>query len=593
MAAASNSDVTRAVHTKNSDDGNNTHNDNDHNNNNNNHNDNNHDNDKHSDNVVAAAGQDSVARLRGGVVKIFCRSVAANFLSPWQKKAQGGSTGSGLCINRAARHVLTNAHVVKNAVAVRVRRYGDSVRYTARVLCVSPQCDLALLEVADEAFWRGVTAIQLSEGMPALDSDVLALGYPMGGDNLSVTRGVVSRLDLMDYTFSPVGGERQPVIQIDAAINPGNSGGPVLDPSGCAIGVAFAGLSSGENIGFVIPGSVALFFLRGYAKCGSFRGLCSLGLRVQQTQSMALRDFQGLAAGHSDSGGNAPASRDGGVLVVDVAPLSSAAAAGLQVGDVLLSVDGVPISEDGTVTYQGRGFGERIGFDYLVSAKVEGEVLALEVLRKVQAQGTEDEIQDRAAETTKLEVRAAPLEKLVPRTAGVDAVPSYFIVGGLVFLRLTLPWLEARFGRGAQDAPADLQQKLREHKASHDEEVVVLAKVLAADVNYGYEDFSCLELLELGVHEEHASGSPLHVVHRIRSLRQLRCLVQEVLLSLPDSVRPGSPGPLLRFQLSCGYQVVLDASACKAAQSEILEQHAIRQDCSDDLLDLGRGSATA
>ena len=64
----------------------------------------------------------------------------------------------------------------------------------------------------------------MSDDLPELDTNVTAVGYPMGGDNLSITRGVVSRVDLMDYTMLGAGDPPLLTIQIDAAINPGNSG---------------------------------------------------------------------------------------------------------------------------------------------------------------------------------------------------------------------------------------------------------------------------------------------------------------------------------------------------------------------------------
>ncbi|CAE7233945.1 DEGP13 [Symbiodinium microadriaticum] len=68
---------------------------------------------------------------------------------------------------------------------------------------------------------QGLGAIELSEEIPPLDADVLTVGYPMGGENICVTRGVVSRIDLMDYTFSPIGGERQLVIQAAVCVGSG------------------------------------------------------------------------------------------------------------------------------------------------------------------------------------------------------------------------------------------------------------------------------------------------------------------------------------------------------------------------------------
>lgn len=507
----------------------------------------------------------SMEALRSSVVKIFVRSVGDNFASPWKKQPQQSSTGSGLCIDRGARRVLTNAHVVSDAVSVRVRKHGDSVQYPAVVLCTSSQCDLALLEVRSDSFWEAVATIELNEEIPALDSDVLTIGYPMGGDNISVTRGVVSRVDLMDYTFSPVGGERLPVIQVDAAINSGNSGGPVLDAQGRAIGVAFAGLRSGENIGYVIPGSVALFFLRGYAAAGRFEGLCSLGTRVQSTQSAAMRRFFGLDGVSS------------GVLITAVAPLSPAEAAGVREGDVLISVDGVAIAEDATVPFRADGTGERIGFDFLVSRKAIGENIKVVILR---GSGSGDEGGSDAKERLHtLDLRAAPIRKLVPRIKGIDAQPSYLVVGGLVFVTLTLPWLQQRFSRS--DAPPQLLQKLEDFREFEGEEVVVLAKVLAAEVNYGFDDFSCLQLLEFGAY---TGGNAADMV-KIRSLRHLRDLVTVATrANVLQSCGGGRRGAFMRFRLAGKLEVVLATAECEAAREEILRQHAIPRECSEDLL---------
>ena len=107
-----------------------------------------------------------------------------------------------------------------------------------------------MVEVVDDRFWDGLPQVQFGSDTPALDSNVSAVGYPMGGDNISITRGVVSRsvamlmarilccsaylillarVDLMDYTMLGLGDPPLLTIQIDAAINPGNSGGPVFD----------------------------------------------------------------------------------------------------------------------------------------------------------------------------------------------------------------------------------------------------------------------------------------------------------------------------------------------------------------------------
>ena len=110
-----------------------------------------------------------------------------------------------------------------------VRKRGDDQKYEAEVLARATDCDLALLTVRDETFWQGATAQNFCHDVPALFSEVVCVGYPTGGDNLSVTKGVVSRVD---YEDNPDPWRNRLVIQIDAAVNPGNSGGPALVAGG-------------------------------------------------------------------------------------------------------------------------------------------------------------------------------------------------------------------------------------------------------------------------------------------------------------------------------------------------------------------------
>ncbi|CAJ1407280.1 unnamed protein product [Effrenium voratum] len=161
---------------------------------------------------------------------------------------------SSLC-----RWLVTNAHVVHRAVSVLVRpTTGPPVKYNARVVAVGLPCDLAVLEV-EESFWKGKESLKLSRDIPKLDDNVTCIGFPLGGENISVTRGVVSRIDVnLDGLLR---------IQIDAAINPGNSGGPVLGAHGLVVGMASSHLKNAtgtktpktppvqraSNIGYVIP----------------------------------------------------------------------------------------------------------------------------------------------------------------------------------------------------------------------------------------------------------------------------------------------------------------------------------------------------
>lgn len=176
------------------------------------------------------------------VVKIFTVSCSPNYLLPWQNKSQRESMGSGFVIH--GRKILTNAHVVADHSFVLVRKHGSPNKYRAQVKAVGHECDLALLIVDSHEFWDGMLPLEFGD-IPFLQQAVAVVGYPQGGDTISVTKGVVSRVEPTQYVH---GASQLMAIQIDAAINPGNSGGPAIMGNKVA-GVAFQNLSGAENIG--------------------------------------------------------------------------------------------------------------------------------------------------------------------------------------------------------------------------------------------------------------------------------------------------------------------------------------------------------
>jgi S1-C subfamily serine protease len=122
-----------------------------------------------------------------------------------------------------------------------------------------------------------------------MQDSVTVVGYPLGGDTISVTKGVVSRIEVTSYAH---GSSDLLGIQIDAAINPGNSGGPAFNDQGECIGVAFQVYRSEEteNIGYVIPTTVVSHFLTDYERNGKYTGYPCLGVLLQKLENPALRE---------------------------------------------------------------------------------------------------------------------------------------------------------------------------------------------------------------------------------------------------------------------------------------------------------------
>ncbi|KAL3696064.1 hypothetical protein R1sor_010140 [Riccia sorocarpa] len=456
------------------------------------------------------------------VVKIFTMASSPNYFLPWQNKPQREITGSGFVISN--RRILTNAHVVADQTYVVVRKHGSPTKYRAEVQAVGHECDLALLRIEEEEFWQGIRSLQLGD-IPYLQESVAVVGYPQGGDNISVTGGVVSRVEPTQYVH---GAAHLMAIQIDAAINPGNSGGPALMEDK-VVGVAFQNLAGAENIGYIIPVPIIDHFLEDVEERNRYVGFCSLGLTCQATENAQLREHLNMAPGLT------------GVLVSKIQKLTDTYQ-WIKKDDVLLAFDGSPIANDGTVHFRNR---ERISFDHLVSMKKAGEKARLTVLRE--------------GNTLDVHVKLAPLRPLVP-IHQFDRLPSYFIFAGLVFTPLTQPYLHEYGEDWYNTSPRRLcNRALTATLEKPGEQLVILSQVLMDEINAGYERLAELQVMKVNGVE----------VHNLRHLTEL-----------VESCTSSS----LRFDLDDGRVVVLNFRDAKEASLRILQRHRIHSHISLDLL---------
>ncbi|KAK7271625.1 hypothetical protein RJT34_27678 [Clitoria ternatea] len=471
----------------------------------------------------SATNSTAVELALNSVVKIFTVSCSPNYLLPWQNKSQRETMGSGFVI--MGRKILTNAHVVADHSFVLVRKHGSPTKYRAEVKAVGHECDLAILVVESEEFWDGMNPLELGD-IPFLQEAVAVVGYPQGGDNISVTKGVVSRVEPTQYVH---GASQLMAIQIDAAINPGNSGGPAIMSNKVA-GVAFQNLSGAENIGYIIPVPVIKHFISGVEENGNYVGFCSLGLSCQTTENVHLRNHFSMRPDMT------------GVLVSKINPLSDAYKV-LKKDDIILSFDGVPIANDGTVPFRNR---ERITFDHLVSMKKPNEKAIVQVLRD----GQEHE----------LSIVLRPIQPLVP-VHQFDKLPSYYIFAGLVFVPLTQPYLHEYGEDWYNTSPRRLcERALRELPKKTNQQLVILSQVLMDDINAGYE-----RLAELQVYKVNGT--------EINNLEHLRQLIETCNTEF------------LRFDLDDDRVIVLNYGEAKSATTKILKRHRIASSVSVDFTD--------
>lgn len=460
--------------------------------------------------------------IRNSIVKIYTQVITPSYFDPWTMNSTRSYTGSGCIIS--GNKILTNAHVIANHTLIQVRRYGEAKRYTAKVLYISHEADLGILTVEDPEFFKDVKPLKIGP-LPKTQEEVLVYGFPKGGDTLSITKGVISRIEHEPYANSNI-----PFLaaQIDAPINPGNSGGPAIN-DGVIVGIIMQTLTRSENIGYMVPPPIINHFLKDIKK-GRYSGFPSLGIRVQNIENEGLRKKYGLKSGQT------------GVLVTNVIP-GSPAEGRIVVKDVLISIKGKQISGNGTVEFRRKS---RTHYSYYIQDNQINDKLDLEVLRNGKRMKV-SVVLDRS-------MQEMHLVKLQSNT-----LPTYFIYGGLVFSPLTSNYLK-EWGRSwFSKAPSELITVAKNNlKTKEDEEVVVLIKILAAEVNAGYHESRNLIIKKVNGKE-------------IGNIRELVRTVEN------------SRGEFISFEDAGGKEIVLDRKQVEKENPDILKTYRINSDRSEDL----------
>ena len=225
--------------------------------------------------------------VRSSAVKIHVTQRPPDFTRPWTKSTPRKTSGSGAIIE--GKRILTNWHVVEYASQIFVQFDQTSDKTPATVVSTAPGMDLALLELEDATELDGRPFLPIADSLPNVRATVNVYGYPIGGDDMSVTEGIISRIDFARYSNDAVGVR----IQVDAALNPGNSGGPaVID--GAIAGLVFSKINQAENIGYLIPAEEIRMFLTD-AEDGTYDGKPALYDRFQAAENVSLRAKLGLS----------------------------------------------------------------------------------------------------------------------------------------------------------------------------------------------------------------------------------------------------------------------------------------------------------
>ena len=458
---------------------------------------------------AAEANEPSRDELLNAVVKIETTKTVPNFWLPWQSQLPSSGSGSGAVIRDGM--ILTNAHNVADNSLITVRKQNDDMLFVAKVKFVDHDCDLALLTVDDPKFFAGITPLEFGETPPP-QSQVMAAGFPVGGDGISLTQGIISRIEVRRYSHSL---KWLLTAQIDAAINPGNSGGPVFFGSK-VVGIAFQGNSRGENLGYMIPSEIIRHFFEDI-KDGKVDGFGKIGFDYIALDNPDTREYLKMAPDQT------------GIMVSRIQPGTDKNA--LKVNDVILAIDGKRIANNGNIRLAD---GQPRLFNTVSAAKQVGEKVKLTLLR------------DGKVTESELEVRKLH-EQVEPHL--YDRRPEYYVIGGLVFTRLTYSYLR----QWKDDPPAQLVRRLDKENPTPEESVVLLAQVLGDEVNVGYQLLDSVVLLSI-------NGK------KVRNLKE----AVEMVENCKDKY--------ITFMFEEDTPVTLDLAKLRAATPRILERYRISAD---------------
>ena len=468
----------------------------------------------------AGHAQGKSAGIEQSVVKIVNQYNRFSWYEPWASGSTGKGTGSGFVVS--GKRIMTNAHVVSDSALILVYFHNDPQPWPARVVAIGHDCDLALLELEDAGRIADVPALEL-DGLPALRSRVVTYGYPMGGQLISSTVGVVSRIEQQTYVHSGV--DSHLAVQTDAAINPGNSGGPVIQ-NGKVVGVAFQGNSNLENMGFFIPVQVVKHFLTDLAD-GTYDGFPEFGVLAANLENPAARAFAGMREGETG-------------VRVDYIIRGGSAEKGLQVGDILTAIDGYPVANDGTIVWHGL----RLDSSFAIDRKQMGDTVPLRIIR--------------GSDRMEVSLRLNHYNPGESKAHLYDQRPRYYVYAGLVFVPLNRETLQTYSDNWVVDAPQELiyesyYRPLIEHDFLDAPHVIQIRR-LDAETNVE-------EARHLYRVIESVNGQPVS--------------------TLPELVAAFEGNTnnfhVIRFKYD-NRITVLDRKACDAANQQILERYAIPKD---------------
>ena len=415
--------------------------------------------------VMGAADEDS----RGSLVRVRASIQPYDQFRPWQKKSPYGLNGTGVVL--AGGKVLATAALVANRTEVGLEKPGSAEKCAAEVEAIDYEANLALLQPTDKNFLKGFSGVVLGPALRAGDKTEvwqLERNGEMLRNQAEILSAGVGRYPSDEAGFLLYGVRVSLPKRDDSYTLP-------LMKDGQLAGMMM-GYDRDSQEGTAIPIPMIEHFLKDAAD-GKYEGFPTLGVSWSTLRDPNLRE-------------EVMAPKSGGLLLTRVNPRGTAGRAGLQEGDVLLSVDGFKLDEDGN--YRDSLYGPTAVGNLIRTKPTVGSVARFRISRngkEMDLTGTYD--------------RKAREEVAIP-TLQFDQAPKYLLVGGLVFQELTGVYLQEWGDKWSERAPQRLVEYFtfqQEKRPDPEKKVVFLSQVLPSPITLGYQQLSGLVLEKMNGHE--------------------------------------------------------------------------------------------
>lgn len=400
-----------------------------------------------------------VETSNASILRVNSTNQAYDFFRPWTKKAPFARRGLGTLIEGG--RILVTAELVANHTFIELEKAGTAEKSSATVERVDYECNLAILRPNDPAFIAGMKPMKLDQGVHVGDRATV-LQLEANGE-IAQTLGTVTSIAVGGYPLDNMG---LLLVRLSAPMQ--QRDGSFTLPAvrdGKLLGLLMRYEARSQTADLISPPVIAHFLTE--AGKETYGGFARAGLAFSTTRDPQLRRYIGL-------------SEPGGVYVTDVQSGGSGEKAGLRQGDVILAVDGNAIDQDGN--YEDKEFG-RIAFSHITNTRSHpGDTLVFRIFRegKILELPVKMEARDRT--------------KIVSESYVLDRAPRYVVLGGVVFMELSRPYLQEWGADWLKAAP----QRLVFYDAFQNElpqgrgKIVFVSQVLPSQDTLGYENLDNL-----------------------------------------------------------------------------------------------------